>query len=91
VKVRSRSSSPLNTFRVSDSLLLKIKKTPGVRIVTEVIEDYAYVRFRDADIVATVKGVSDNFVDQHRLDSHISEGKLILRDSGINYAVIGRE
>jgi len=34
--------------------------------------------------------VSDNFVDQHRLDSHISEGKLILRDSGINYAVIGQ-
>ena len=59
-------------------------------IVTEVIEDYAYVRYRDADMVVTMKGVSDNFIDQHRLDNHLVDGELVLRENGIKYAIIGR-
>jgi lipoprotein-releasing system permease protein len=78
------------SFHLTDSLISKVKSTPGVAIVTEVIEDYAYVRYRDADIVVTIKGVSDNFIDQHRLDNHLDEGKLALHDKGINYAIIGR-
>jgi len=78
------------TFVVTDSLVAKVKATPGVAIVTEVIEDYAYVRYRDSDIVVTIKGVSDNFIDQHRLDTHIDEGRLVLRDNGVNYAIVGR-
>ncbi|MDZ7648742.1 MAG: hypothetical protein U5K54_17045 [Cytophagales bacterium] len=48
----------------------------GVHIVTEVIEDYAYVRYRDADMVVKMKGVSDNFLDQHRLDNHLEDGRI---------------
>ena len=71
-------------------MISKIKSIPGVEIVTEVIEDYAYVRYRDADLVVTIKGVSDNFIDQHRLDNHLDEGKLRLKENGINYAIVGR-
>ncbi len=52
-----------------------------MQLVTEVIEDYAYFRYRDADVVATMKGVGDNFIDQHRLDDHIVDGQLKLKDS----------
>lgn len=78
------------SFEMTDLLLSKIKSINGVGIVTEVIEDYAYVRFRDADMVVTMKGVSDNFIDQHRLDNHLVDGELVLRENGIMYAIIGR-
>ena len=78
------------SFEVTNLLLSQIKSIDGVGIVTEVIEDYAYVRYRDADMVLTMKGVSDNFIDQHRLDNHLVDGKLVLREDGIKYAIIGR-
>jgi lipoprotein-releasing system permease protein len=78
------------SFEVTDQLLTTIKSIEDVEIVTEVIEDYAYVRYRDADMVVTMKGMSDNFIDQHRLDNHIVDGELMLRKNGIQYAIIGR-
>jgi lipoprotein-releasing system permease protein len=78
------------SFEVSPDLIEKIQAIDGVKIVTEVIEDYAYVRYRDADMVITLKGVSNNFIDQHRLDDHIADGRLVLEENGINYAIIGR-
>ena len=59
------------SFEMTKDLETKIKKIEGVEIVTEVIEDFAYVRYRDADMVATIRGVSDDFIDQKRLDGHI--------------------
>ncbi|MCE2994953.1 MAG: ABC transporter permease [Cyclobacteriaceae bacterium] len=78
------------SFVVDSLFLQQIKSIEGVETVTEVIEDYALIRYRDADIVVTIKGYSDNFIDQHRLDGHIAEGKLRLRENGINYAIVGR-
>lgn len=67
------------SFVMPDDLLSKIKNVEGVDVVTEVIEDYAYIRYRDADVVATIKGVSDNFIDQHRLDDRIVQGEMKLK------------
>ena len=78
------------SFEVDNAFLNQFKSIDGVDIVTEVIEDYAYLRYRDADIVVTMKGVSKNFIDQHRLDNSIVEGELKLQDSLGSYAIIGR-
>lgn len=78
------------SFEISDDLLSKIKSIDGVRVVTEVIEDYAYVRYRDADVVATIKGVSDNFIDQHRLDDKIVQGEMKLHQGDVDLAILGR-
>ena len=78
------------SFEISADLTSKIKSVTGVEIVTEVIEDFAYVRYRDADMVVTMKGVSDNFIDQHRLDDRIDEGQLKLKENGVDFAIIGR-
>jgi len=78
------------SFEVTPELISKVQAIDGIRIVTEVIEDYAYVRYRDADMVVTMKGVSDNFIDQHRLDDHLADGRLVLKENNIDYAIIGR-
>ena len=82
----ARGKSFLFTTELKD----KIEQVNGVDIVTEVIEDYAYVRYRDADMVVTIKGVSENFLDQKRIDTAIVSGELKLREKNINYAIIGR-
>jgi lipoprotein-releasing system permease protein len=78
------------SFAVDAELIAKIEAVEGVSIVTEVIEDYAYLRYRDANQVITLKGVSENFIDQHRIDDKIVAGELKLTDGDINYAIIGR-
>lgn len=78
------------SFEINEDLLKKVKSIEGVSVITEVIEDYAYIRYRDADVVATIKGVSDNFIDQHRLDDRIVQGELKLKKDGVNFAILGR-
>lgn len=78
------------TFVVDEALLERVRTVPGVVTVTEVIEDYAYVRYRDAAMVVTVLGVSENFLDQHRLDDHLVEGELKLVRDSIPFAILGR-
>jgi len=78
------------SFIYTDSLQSVLQETEGVGIITEVIEDYAYVKYREADMVVTIKGVSDNFIDQHRLDDAIVSGELQLKNNDVNYAIIGR-
>jgi lipoprotein-releasing system permease protein len=100
------------SFEFTDSLKNKITTLDGVEILTEVIEDYVYVRYQQPDIVTpeelteteehflmpkgtaemvvTMKGVSDNFIDQHRLDEHIVGGDPKLRLNNMHAAIIGK-
>jgi lipoprotein-releasing system permease protein len=88
IKIQSASGK---SFQASEALLTKIKQTAGVKIVTEVIEDYAYIRYRDANQIITMKGVSDNFIEQNRIPKeNIVEGELKLKQDGVNYAILGR-
>jgi lipoprotein-releasing system permease protein len=78
------------SFTVDDKLLRKIEGIQGVEIVTEVIEDYAYARYNDANQVVTIKGVSDNFMDQKRIPAtSIVEGELLLKKNGVDRALVG--
>jgi lipoprotein-releasing system permease protein len=78
------------TFEVTPEFLTKVKNVKGVEYVTEVIEDYAYVRYRDANQVITLKGVSDNFIEQNRIPKESVEGELKLKEGTVNYAIVGK-
>lgn len=78
------------SFEATADFISSIENVEGVELVTEVIEDYAYIRYRDGNMVVTVKGVSDNFIDQNRFDSSIVAGDLKLKNEGINYALVGQ-
>jgi lipoprotein-releasing system permease protein len=78
------------SFPVDSALLQKIRAVPGVEAVTEVIEDYAYARYNNANQVVTVKGVGDNFIELNRIpQDKIVEGELRLKENKLNYALIG--
>lgn len=79
------------SFELTPELLGKVRKIEGIKAVTEVIEDYAYVRYREANQVVTLKGVSENFITTQRIpEANIVEGKYRLHANGVNYALIGR-
>jgi len=78
------------SFAYTTGLADSIRQVDGVDIVTEVIEDYAYVKYRQADMVVTIKGMSDNFLNQKRIDSAIVMGTLRFHDGPVDYAIIGQ-
>ena len=78
------------SFNYTPELAQAMAATEGVAIITEVIEDYAYVRYRGADIVVTLKGLSDNFLDQRRIDEAIVAGDLRFHEGNVDYAIVGR-
>lgn len=78
------------TFPFTDSLSAQLQALPGVSLVTEVIEDNALARYQDASKVVKIKGVSDNFVKQHRLDRAMIYGDVILKDEQRSYAILGQ-
>jgi len=78
------------SFDVNDGFLKKVTAVPGVEVVTEVIQDFAYARYNNANQLVTVKGVSDNFIDQHRIPAQsMVEGELLLKRKGVPRALIG--
>lgn len=78
------------SFTISVDSMKTLYQWPGIELVTEVIEDNAYVRYIDNEAVVKIKGVSDNFISQGRLDKNIVAGKLMLREKDIPYAIVGR-
>jgi lipoprotein-releasing system permease protein len=87
IKIVPRSGK---TFPVSDSLIHEIEQIEGVELVTEVIEDNALIRYQDAQMVVKLKGVSENFTRQERLDRAMVFGELTLEKDGKDFAILGR-
>jgi lipoprotein-releasing system permease protein len=78
------------SFLYNDTFKSKLNNVKGVEIITEVIEDYAVVSYKNENDVVLIKGVSNNFVAHQRMDSFIVQGKFILGDTSQDYAIIGR-
>lgn len=78
------------SFEVDAAFIQKIKQVEGVEIVTEVIEDWAHMMYREDEKLVKIKGVSPNFVEHGRMDSMIVEGNFVLTEDDRNYAIVGR-
>ena len=64
-----------------------LKKIKGIKYITQVLEDNALLKYRDKQYIATVKGVSADFVNMTGLDTMITSGKLLLENGEKNFAV----
>ena len=87
IKVESRLGK---SFDISPDFIGGIKQIPGVAEVVFVIEDNVYVKYGKAEMVAVVKGVSENYLQANRLQKKIVEGKLQLWNGQIPMAIAGQ-
>jgi len=77
------------TFDVNSPELSEIRKMKSVAYFTEVVEENALLRFKDKQMPATIKGVSDDFSKMTRIDSIMYDGKFQLYDGAFERAVPG--
>ena len=77
------------TFLIDPLSAEKIKKMDGVAYYTEVLQENALLKYDDKQVIATIKGVSENFAKMTRLDTVIREGEFLLHHDSIDYAVLG--
>jgi len=77
------------TFSDAELTAAQLKAIHGIQYVTEVLEENALVRYREKQYISVIKGVSDEFVPMTRLDTMIVEGKLLLKEGDVDYAVVG--
>ncbi|MFZ4456342.1 MAG: FtsX-like permease family protein [Bacteroidales bacterium] len=77
------------TFDASSAKFQQIKGLKEVAVFTEVVEENALVRYKDRQVTATLKGVSDNYRQLTNIDSLLYDGKFILYDPIANYATVG--
>lgn len=78
------------SFQIEDSNLEKILDTDGVIGASEVIEDNVLVRFKEAQRVVRMKGVSRAFDEHSGIKKAIVSGQFPLVRDSIGYALIGR-
>lgn len=78
------------TFSAADDRIQRVKKLDGIIYAAEVIEENALLTYGEKQYIATVKGVSDDFLRMSGIDSMIIEGKFVLKENKAPYAVVGQ-
>jgi lipoprotein-releasing system permease protein len=77
-------------FETDTEFMNRIRRMPGVAVVSEIIEDNALLRYNDRQMVVKVKGVSDNFFEQNEIGESVVEGHSQLIRNDTYYALVGR-
>jgi ABC-type lipoprotein release transport system permease subunit len=77
------------TFDVNSPELSQVRKMKSVAYFTEVVEENALLRFKEKQMPATIKGVSDDFSKMTRIDSIMYDGEFKLYDGAFERAVPG--
>ncbi|MBK5285884.1 MAG: ABC transporter permease [Bacteroidia bacterium] len=86
IKITSAEGKTLNSDVVPFD---KLKKINGISFIVPTIEENALIRYHDKQVIATIKGVSQDFSKMSGLDTMITDGHLLLQIGDTNFAVIG--
>ncbi len=78
------------SFEVNEEWLGGIRAIEGVAVLTEVIEDNALLDYKGNQLVGTIKGVSDNFLEQDRFTRGYFWGDTTLGTDLRPGAILGR-
>ena len=77
------------TFAVNDPAFASIKNDPKLFSYVEVLQERALLRYHGRQVIATMKGVSDDFLKNRGLDSTIQNGSFTLSSQNQPMAVVG--
>ena len=76
-------------FNPETDLFLKIRSLPEIELISESLEGYALLSYRDREIPVTLKGVDNQFVSLANFKSLLIDGDLELERDSSNYALLG--
>ncbi len=71
---------------LTDQALLGIQ---GIKGISRVIEEDAWLNYADRNAVATIKGVEDSYVALSPLSEMMYEGEMVLRSDSVPFAIVG--
>lgn len=77
------------TFDYTTVPLNKIEQLANVEYVAKSLEETALVKYKEKQVVATIKGVDNTFIAMSGLDSMMYSGELTLEKQNTPVAVIG--
>ncbi len=76
-------------FVMEDSIVNQISGISGIESFSKVLEENAIFKYNDHEYIATIKGVDKNFESVSGVGGKMVEGKFVLSEKGISYAVLG--
>lgn len=80
------------TFDASSEAVRKIKELPELMVATECVEDKVMIQYNGRQVMATIKGVEDNFSKLTEIEKVlIGNGTFKLHDNTVDYATPGIE
>ena len=77
------------TFEENPGAIQHILKIDGVYALSRVLEENAYLEYGSQAQLGTIKGVDANYNKVTTVSNYVRDGKFMLRDTSLNYAVIG--
>ena len=83
------TASSGKTIHYSEFPHESIKEIDGVKGLAEIVEEDALFKYRDKQHIASIKGVSDGFIGQSRIDTMTVNGSFVLQEGGSDFAVVG--
>ena len=66
-----------------------IQNINGVLSYTEYIEENALIKYNNEQFIATIKGLSDEYLTDNPVDSAIVAGDFVLKNGSVDFAIIG--
>ncbi len=79
------------TFAANNNIFTSIKDSPNVLSFSEIVEENVFLKYRDNEAIATIKGVDSSFLKNSNLYKFIISGEFSLKHGDIEQAVVGRE
>ena len=80
------------TFDSNPKLLEKVKSVSGVELVTATLEENAMVKYKERQMMITLKGVDDEFHHVTSINTLLyGQGSYVLKDEVVNYGIMGGE
>ncbi len=76
-------------FNPNEATFTEIKQDPRVLNYTEVVQEKVLLRYGKSQYIASLKGVSDEFLSNSTIDSTLIEGEFKLVQNGEPRAIIG--
>jgi len=77
------------TFNPNTAYFNELRNNKNTFSFTQVLEEKALIKYDGRPFIGTIRGVSDDFLKNKRLDSILQSGSFTLKLGGRNFAVLG--